>query len=154
MRLWISLTLGVVTALAVMAAPSIGAPNENFNLTFSLVGQDNSGALCSRRDGSTKTAVPMLGVSSVVFHSELCVNEVDPVTFIGYMTLDVTAPNGDEFVLGSGPTDDVNVDLHGQWHVISGTGRFASCTGTGSYSINHGDSSRLTFTLMGRLQPH
>lgn len=154
MRLGVWSTLSVVAALAVMAAPSIAAPNQNFNVTFSLLGNDNSGAYCSIRDGSSKTSFPMVGASGVVFHSQLCVNTVDPITFIGYMTLDVTAPNGDELVLGSGPTDDISLESHGEWHVISGTGRFSSYTGSGSYLITEGDFYVLTLKFMGRLQPH
>jgi hypothetical protein len=154
----------IVAALAIAvgaaAPPALAAQPVAANLAGST--QFLAGWCCGEIWGISGTGV-VRGVGQVTFSSQY-LSGVDPfLTFVpgvGYvppyleersLTLTLTAPNGDALVV-SGSTDWSQADPAPPltWTVVSGTGRFAATSGSGTYQVSL-DGANATVTLSGAL---
>jgi hypothetical protein len=154
----------VVAALAIavgVAAPAASAEQPaaaNLAGSVQLIG----GWCCGDVWGISGSGA-VRGVGEVTFQSEYTVG-IDPfltlVEGVGYvppfgevraLSLTLTTPNGDALVV-AGSVEWSQADPAPQltWSVVSGTGRFAGVTGSGTYVVSL-NGATATLTLAGAL---
>jgi hypothetical protein len=154
----------LVAALAIAVGAAAPAASAAQPVAANLAGNTQfiTGWCCGEIFGISGSGV-VRGIGMVTFNSQY-LSGVDPfLTFVpgvGYvppfleeraLSLTLTAPNGDALVV-SGSTNWSQADPAPPltWTVVSGTGRFATVNGSGTYQVSL-DGATGTVTLSGAL---
>ena len=145
-----------VASLAFAATAAPAATPTNFRVTQAVPSSVEYGGLGGLTFGSTTGAFPLVGRATMSADSFFF---FDFVTFQEFAGFDVTftTKQGDTLTLFSGYVPDTDFLATGTWTVLSGTGRFASYSGSGTFTVNvtgtPPDDLIEAVTLTGSLRP-
>jgi hypothetical protein len=145
-----------VAALAFAATAAPAATPTNFRVTEAVPASVEFGGLGGKISGSTTGAFPFVGRATMDVDSFFF---VDPLTFQVFAGFDVTftTGRGDTLTLFSGNVPDTDFLPSGTWTVTNATGRFASYTGSGTFTVSvtgtPPNDLTETVTLTGSLSP-
>lgn len=146
----------MVCAFALVGTAS-GAEATNFRLTVTVPAEPRSGAGASGFIGTAVMNVPHVGHATVFWRVTLFAVAPDLSEVHHSFSMFIEATNGDVLQLTSGnlPGSNPSLEMTGPWFVSSGTGRFESLTGSGTFSaVTTGSFPDFTETisLVGSLQ--
>ena len=145
-----------VVALAFAATAAPAATPTNFRVTQAVPASVEYGGGGGTTFGSTTGAFPFVGRATM---------DVDSFFFFDFLTFQefagfdatFTTGKGDALTLFSGYIPDTDFLPSGTWTVTHATGRFASYTGSGTFTVNVSgtppDDLIETVTLTGSLSP-
>jgi hypothetical protein len=152
----LALLAPVVASLAFAATAAPAATPTNFRVTQAVPSSVEYGGLGGLTFGTTTGAFPLVGRATMTVESFF---EFDLLTFQESAGFDVlfTTARGDTLELFSGLVPDTDFLSSGTWTVTHATGRFASYSGSGSFTVSVSgtppDDLIQTVTLTGSLRP-
>jgi hypothetical protein len=152
----LALLAPVVASLAFAATAAPAATPTNFRVTQAVPSSVEYGGLGGLTFGTTTGAFPLVGRATMTVESFF---EFDLLTFQEFAGFDVTftTGRGDTLELFSGLVPDTDFLSSGTWTVTHATGRFASYSGSGSFTVSVSgtppDDLTQTVTLTGSLRP-
>jgi hypothetical protein len=147
--------LAVFVAALAVAAPAVPATSAtNFRVAQAVPVYDTVGGMGELFDGSTTGAFPVVGSATMSVESFFSYD------FVGNTVAGFTvtfATNHGSLTLFSGYVPDTTFLSSGIWTVLSGTGRFASYSGSGTFTASLSGTPTIdlteTVTLTGWLTP-
>jgi hypothetical protein len=152
----LALLAAFVLLLTVAATAAPAATPTNFRVTQAVPASVEYGGVGGSIFGSTTGAFPFVGRATMSADSFFF---FDLLTFQEFAGFDVTftTGQGDTLTLFSGYVPDTAFLSSGTWTVTHTTGRFASYSGTGTFTVSVSgtppDDLIETVTLTGSLSP-
>ena len=152
----LALLAPVVASLAFAATAAPAATPTNFRVTQAVPSSVIYGGLGGFTFGSTTGAFPFVGRATMAVESFF---HFDLLTFQTFAGFDVTftTGQGDTLELFSGDIPSTDFLSSGTWTVTHATGRFASYSGSGTFTVSVSglppDDLTQTVTLTGSLSP-
>jgi hypothetical protein len=152
----LALLAAVVLSLTVAATAAPAATPTNFRVTQAVPASVEYGAGGGTTFGSTTGAFPFVGRATMDVDSFFFFDFLTFQEFAGFY-VQFTTGKGDILTLASGYIPDTDFLPSGTWTVTHATGRFASYTGSGTFTVNVSgtppDDLIETVTLTGSLSP-
>jgi hypothetical protein len=152
----LALLVALVASLTLAGTAAPAATPTNFRVTRTVPADDIIGGGGESISGSTTGAFPFVGQATMSADSFWF---IDFVTFQVFAGFDVTftTKGGDTLELFSGYVPDTTFLSAGTWTVLRGTGRFASYSGSGTFTVSISGTPGIdlteTVTLAGSLRP-